>query len=102
MLLFFLNFGYAHILSSWCKLLNLSRINLSITELLNYKRKPVHPGELGMGNDEKSMIEMEIVGSIKRLDEQLRERDQQSEVIKELQFIQRKLKERERASHHKR
>ena len=55
-----------------------------------------------MGNDEKSMIEMEIVGSIKRLDERLRERDQQSEVIKELQFIQRKLKERERASHHKR
>ena len=59
-------------------------------------------GELGIGNDEKSAIEMEIVGSIKRLDERLRERDQQSEVIKELQFIQRKLKERERASHHKR
>lgn len=70
--------------------------------MLNYKKKPIHPGELGMGNDEKSMIEMEIVGSIKRLDERLRERDQQSEVIKELQFIQRKLKERERASHHKR
>ncbi len=59
-------------------------------------------GGLGIGNDEKSAIEMEIVGSIKRLDERLRERDQQSEVIKELQFIQRKLKERERASHHKR
>ena len=59
-------------------------------------------GELGIGNDEKSAIEMEIVGSIKRLDERLRERDQQSEVIKELKFIQRKLKERERASHHKR
>lgn len=56
-------------------------------------------GELGKGNEEKEQVEMEIIGSIKRLDERVRQRDAQKEVLKELRFIRRKLTEREQLSY---
>ncbi len=57
--------------------------------------------ESGNGSEEQEAIELDILGSMKRLDERLRERDQQAEVRKELLFIRRKLAQRERASHHR-